>query len=101
MGLHAVTQFWDVNALLCAVLVSTFLSADLMTSDLGAVLSVVEAFWMRLETAAEATSLKSASVDARLTPPADNVEEVEVPPMGREGLYPVGLDVAEVGGATL
>jgi len=32
---------------------------------------LLEAFWIKLETAADATSLKSASVAARFTPPAD------------------------------
>jgi hypothetical protein len=79
MGLQAVTQFWEVRALMWAVEVSTGLLASdgRATTDagLGPVPGLTRlppwAFWIRLDTAAEATSLKSASDLARRTPVAD------------------------------
>jgi len=82
MGLQAATQFWLVSAEMCAVDVSTarppgaFVDEEDVLEPVAApaeaaevvLADAVEADWMRLETAADATSLKSASLDARLTP---------------------------------
>lgn len=68
MGLHAVTQFWDVKAVTWAVLVSIFSLGFAKGFSIEPRDDVDEAFWMRHDTAADATSLKSASVAADLEP---------------------------------
>ena len=67
--MHTFTQFSEVRALIWAVLVSTFsMGAHLVPTGLAITSFVfpLDAFCIKLDTAAHATSLKSASVAARL-----------------------------------
>jgi hypothetical protein len=69
MGLEqAVIQLWEVRDRTWEVLVSTGFSVGLGPANPFPLIEVpVEALWIKLETAADATVLKSASERARLT----------------------------------
>ena len=92
VGLHAVTQFCDVKAVMWAVLVSIFSLlgfAEVGFRSIELSDEVEVAFWMRHDTAADATSLKSASVAADFGPVVDDVVIAEGATMG---LFPPSLE---------